>query len=125
MNRPWVETEEGRLRKLGQVLNCVRCDRLELPEALSVCETTPEYSEKTIPLALRKNHVKYPGKWGIIHVLEGLLIYAVRSADTRQYELKQGEKGIIVPGMPHQLVASGSVSFYIEYFTKDPSVVSL
>ncbi len=30
-NRPWVTTESGRENKLGMKLNCVRCDRLELP----------------------------------------------------------------------------------------------
>lgn len=26
-NRPWVETEEGRARFLGTMLNCVACDQ--------------------------------------------------------------------------------------------------
>ena len=25
-SRPWVETEEGRASKLGQLLNCKKCD---------------------------------------------------------------------------------------------------
>ena len=25
-NRPWVETIEGRRQKLGEILDCVRCD---------------------------------------------------------------------------------------------------
>ena len=25
-NRPWVESQEGRKRMLGEVLNCVKCD---------------------------------------------------------------------------------------------------
>lgn len=29
INRPWVMTEEGRRSKLGEMLNCVRCDKLE------------------------------------------------------------------------------------------------
>lgn len=28
MERPWVTTEEGRQSRLGQPLNCVRCDEL-------------------------------------------------------------------------------------------------
>lgn len=26
VNRPWVVTEQGRNSKLGQVLNCIKCD---------------------------------------------------------------------------------------------------
>jgi len=26
VNRPWVESEQGRISKLGQKLNCVKCD---------------------------------------------------------------------------------------------------
>lgn len=29
INRPWVETAEGRLEKLGLVLNCLLCDEQE------------------------------------------------------------------------------------------------
>ncbi len=30
--RPWVESAAGRAGKIGVALNCVRCDRLELPD---------------------------------------------------------------------------------------------
>lgn len=31
-NRPWVESEEGRESKLGQILNCKKCDLNEPPD---------------------------------------------------------------------------------------------
>ena len=124
INRPWVETEEGRMSRLGQILNCVRCDRLEMPEGLTAYTRTPSYNKNTIPVELKKTHAAKSGIWGIIHVLEGSLIYTVKSAATQQYELKHGERGIIVPDMPHQLETNGSVSFYLEYLTKNVSIVS-
>ncbi|WNO10319.1 DUF3565 domain-containing protein [Teredinibacter sp. KSP-S5-2] len=29
INRPWVETESGRASMLGELLNCVKCDKAE------------------------------------------------------------------------------------------------
>ena len=31
-NRPWVETEAGRASRLGQMLECLKCDREERPD---------------------------------------------------------------------------------------------
>lgn len=33
--RPWTQTKEGRQAMLGQLLDCVRCDRGEPPEELA------------------------------------------------------------------------------------------
>jgi hypothetical protein len=34
--RPWVVTEDGRSAHLGQLLNCVICDRLDFPNPIGV-----------------------------------------------------------------------------------------
>ncbi|ADJ27383.1 DUF3565 domain-containing protein [Nitrosococcus watsonii] len=31
INRPWVETVAGRQSMVGRVLNCVKCDSVEIP----------------------------------------------------------------------------------------------
>lgn len=36
MERPWVLTSEGRKTRLGQILNCIRCDELAT-EILNSC----------------------------------------------------------------------------------------
>jgi len=53
-NRPWSDTAEGRACKLGEVLDCVRCDDLEFPEGLEEYKRTPEFTQDTIPKGLLK-----------------------------------------------------------------------
>ena len=118
INRPWVDTEEGRNSKLGEILNCVRCDRLEFPDNLVSYKQTQEFNERTIPEGLKINHATKAGTWGIIHVLVGLLLYTVKHPAISQYELTKSQLGIIVPCMPHSIEAKDRVRFYIEFYKK-------
>ena len=63
-NRPWVESEEGRAKKLGTTLNCVKCDRLEFPDGLVALRRTPDFTEATIPKGLQRDHNTKVGVWG-------------------------------------------------------------
>ena len=45
VERPWVLTAEGREAKLGECLDCVRCDRAELPEGFAAYRRTPDFDE--------------------------------------------------------------------------------
>ena len=69
-NRLWVESEEGRAAFLGQPLNCVRCDRLELPAGLG------------------RDHAIKQGSWGLLHVLEGSPRCTSKAPSTRQTPMK-------------------------------------
>jgi len=119
-NRPWVVSEEGRASKLGAVLNCVRCDALEFPDDLVAYKKTPEFTEETIPKGFQKDHSTKAGVWGLLHVLEGTLIYTVNEPAVRQYEVKQGEQAVIAPCLLHSAVPKGKVKFYVEFHTKEP-----
>ena len=48
VTRPWTVTAAGRASRLGEQLDCVRCDRLELPDACVAFERTPEFTEDSI-----------------------------------------------------------------------------
>lgn len=116
-NRPWVELDAGRNGMLGSELDCVRCDRLELPAGLVATERTPRFSELTVPAGMLKNHALQTGVWGCIHVLSGTLNYVVQDPVPRILVLDTDTAGVIAPGMPHHLEAENAVSFYIEFFT--------
>lgn len=115
-NREWVETEEGRAGMLGSELDCVRCDRLEFPVGISEYKRTPEFTETTIPAGLLKEHNTKPGVWGLIHVLDGRLLYTL--ADGREFVLSPGVLGIVVPEMLHQVRADGKVRFCVAFHRK-------
>ena len=115
MNRPWVESAAGRDSRLGVPLDCVRCDQLELPEGMSPYRRSPEFTESSVPVALRTNHSTAAGVWARILVTEGALCYRVEALGI-DVELSPDEPGIIVPEVPHSVQPIGTVRFYVEFF---------
>ena len=45
--RPWVITELGRRDKLGTPIDCIGCDRLEIPDDFKAYGKTAEFNERT------------------------------------------------------------------------------
>ncbi len=113
-NRPWVETEEGRAEHLGLALDCVRCDRLELPDGFERYDRTRQFTETTMPGALRRDHRTKSGVWGRIVVESGSLLYTIDSLSLSR-ELTAGEVGIIPPDVPHRVEPMGATSFFVEF----------
>lgn len=113
-SRPWVTTEEGRAGRIGQPLDCTRCDRLELPADFVVYKQTPEFTEATIPPGLTRDHTTRAGVWGRIVVLSGTLRYRVESLAVDQL-LGPGTPGIVVPEVPHSVAPGGPVRFFVEF----------
>ena len=64
---PWVTTEAGRVSRLGVPLDCLRCDRFEVPEDVVPTSHTPEFTERTIPDGLKANHGHGPRRLGPDH----------------------------------------------------------
>jgi tellurite methyltransferase len=114
-DRPWVTTEQGRREKIGELLNCVQCDRFEMPENFAAYRKTAEFTEKTIPKGLLDNHSTKPGIWGRIHVIEGKLIYRVDALDVK-FEISPGAPGIVIPEIKHHIEPVGPVTFFVEFY---------
>jgi tellurite resistance-related uncharacterized protein len=117
--RPWVTTESGRRAKLGLPLDCVRCDRFELPADAAAYKRTPVFTETTIPDALRRDHTTRQGVWGRIVVADGRLRYVVDALAT-DVALDAGRPGIVVPEVPHRVEPLGPVRFFVD-FLRSPS----
>ena len=118
VNRPWVETKKGRDDMLGEVLECVCCDRRELPEGLVAYQSTPDFDEESVPKGLLNDHSTKKGTWGIITIASGELIYTVTEPAIRHFTLVKGDQGIVVPCMIHSVKPHGKVVFKVEFFTK-------
>jgi tellurite methyltransferase len=119
--RPWVQTPEGRAEKLGAELECVRCDRFELPEGFAPYKRTPEFDERSTPDGLRKNHTTKAGVWGVIHVLEGRLRYVIEGPRPIEQVLDPDHPGIVVPEVPHHVSPEGAVRFFVEFHRRPAS----
>jgi tellurite resistance-related uncharacterized protein len=113
--RVWVLTENGRNSKLGQFLNCVRCDQLEMPQGFVSFQQTPLFTEDTIPAGLQKDHSTGTGIWAKIMVLEGLLRYQAEALGVDITLLPEAQ-GIIVPNVVHAVQVVGKVRFFVEFY---------
>ena len=116
-SRPWTQSEEGRASMLGQPLDCVRCDRLELPEGAVAYKRTPEFDERTMPDGLRRDHTTRAGTWGRLHVVAGRLRYCVDEPVPREQLLDPATPGIIPPEVRHHVepLAGEPVRFFVEF----------
>lgn len=118
INRPWITTETGRKSKIGKMLNCVRCDKLELPDSFIPYKKTPIFTEESLPTSLKNDHSTKAGVWAKIIVTEGKLRYRVDTLET-DVELSLGKSGIVVPEVLHSVVPLGMVRFFVEFY-KEP-----
>jgi tellurite resistance-related uncharacterized protein len=121
--RPWVTTEAGRREKLGLPLDCVRCDRFELPADAVAYKRTPDFTETTIPDALRREHTTKRGVWGRIVVDDGRVRYIV-DVPALDVVLERNLPGVVVPEVRHRVEPLGPVRFHVEFLRSPSSVES-
>jgi len=117
INRPWVTTEQGRKSKIGGALNCVRCDKFELPNGFVTYKKTPIFTEESLPAGLKNDHSTKAGIWAKIIVTEGKLRYRVDTLGT-DVELSLDKFGIVVPEVLHSMEPLGTVHFFVEFYKK-------
>ena len=87
---------------------------MTIPEGYEPYRRTPEFTHETVPPGLLKAHRTKPGVWGIIHVLEGNLIYRIAETSSESV-LTPGSPGVIAPEQQHEVAPLGPVRFYVEF----------
>ena len=78
-------------------------------------QRTRDFSEVTVPDALRRRHTTKPGVWGRICVLEGFLRYRILEPRQEEHTLSPELPGIVEPEVPHEVQPLGPVRFYVEF----------
>jgi len=117
--RPWVITQDGRNSRLGQELDCLKCNRMEWPEDLAINRRTAELNEKSMPEYFKKSYSLPTGIWGKIIVLHGELNYKINDPFELCSEIVTGESAIIVPDTNCLIVPSVDTRFCIEFYVRD------
>jgi tellurite resistance-related uncharacterized protein len=87
----------------------------QLPATVSPYNTTPTFTEDSIPSALLQSHTTKAGTWGKIVVLDGELIYRILEPSMEVIHLSSGKFGVVEPGIAHEVQPVGTVSFYVEF----------
>jgi tellurite resistance-related uncharacterized protein len=86
-----------------------------LPPGSESYRSTPVFTEATVPPGLLRSHRTAPGTWGLIHVLEGRLLYRVLDPPSERVLDPASAPGLVEPGVPHEVVPLGPVRFQVEF----------
>ena len=108
-NRPWVTTADGRASKLGVLLNCKRCDELELPDDCIPYKRTAVFHAASVPAGLTSSHATKTGVWAKIRVLAGQLRYVVAEPINEVFIVDSEHVGLSRPKLP--IMSSPKVQF--------------
>jgi tellurite resistance-related uncharacterized protein len=84
------------------------------PDAVSY-QRTRDFSEATLPAALRRRHTTKPGVWGRICVVQGSLLYCILEPRLEEHVLSPGQAGVVEPEIPHEVEPVGEVRFFVEF----------
>ena len=118
IERPWVASAEGRASRLGRPLDCVRCDRREMPEGYAPYRRTAAFTDESVPEALCKHHTTKRGVWALIHVARGQLEYRVGTPLDSIETLAPGTPGVVLPEVEHRVAPLGPVEFVVEFWRR-------
>ena len=116
--RPWVLSAEGRADRIGDELDCPRCDRAELPDGLTVVRTAGPFDAATLPSGLRRAHRVAEGTWGRLRVSEGSVGFSLETSPPIQRPLRRGDEQPIPPGVPHVLSVDGPVVLAVDFLVR-------
>ena len=86
-----------------------------LPDGLTPYRRTDTFTAQTVPAGLLRDHKTRAGVWGVIHVVEGSLIYRVASKDL-ETTLVSGTHGIVEPEVLHSVALSEDAAFFVEFW---------
>ena len=87
----------------------------QMPAGLTPRGGTPEFTEKTLPGALKSDHSLPAGRWGRLHVLEGRVIFIDDSSGER-YQLVGPCEFDIPPQAVHHLELDGPLTCRVDFF---------
>ncbi|MGE0152880.1 MAG: DUF1971 domain-containing protein [Reyranellaceae bacterium] len=90
-----------------------------LPADVKAYKRTPVFDQDTLPAGLRRAHRTKPGVWGLIHVLEGRLLYRVLDPPGERILTPQTQ-GLVRPEQPHEVEPLGPMRMYVEFHAAEP-----
>lgn len=95
---------------------------MSLPADAQPYRRTAVFSETTVPPGLLRAHTTKEGTWGLIHVLEGRLVYRVndpRRPASERVLTPDAPPGVVEPTILHEVEPLGPVQFYVEFHKRE------
>lgn len=115
--REWTLSETGRQDRIGEMLDCPKCEWVELPTGLVIARTTPEWTHFSLPAGLERDHRVVAGVWGRVRVLEGGVRFEFTDGlgGAPERPLVAGQDQPIPPDRPHRLELVGAVRLVVDF----------
>lgn len=96
----------------------------KLPDGLAAYARSPEFNSKNLPAKLQAGHATKAGTWGLLHVLEGALIYRLEPPRQEQRLVKAGETVVIESEVAHHVQFVEPGRMFIEFYRTTGAVKS-
>ncbi len=75
-----------------------------------------EFTPETLPARFKTAHSTKAGTWGLLHVLEGKLLYSLEPPRSGEQLAAAGERIVIEPGVLHHVAFVEPGRFYVEFY---------
>lgn len=115
-----VRVADGDERRVGSKLACRACDEPALPARVALTSVAHEWSEESMPAALRRPHRLHAGSWGRLRVDSGRIRFTAATSPPLDTVVEAGASQAIPPGVDHDLESLGPVRFVVELFAVRP-----
>lgn len=89
-------------------------EAIQLPVGLDHVRTTPRFDASSVPAGLLRAHQVASGVWGVLHVLEGRVVFVLEHSGERR-ELGAGERQVIEPEVLHHVEPGEGAVFEVEF----------
>lgn len=89
-----------------------------LPDGFESYRRTDCFAEDTIPAGLLRDHCTKDDVWGLIHVIEGRLLYRITDPRRQPFEVllsPESGPGLVEPTILHHVEPLGPVRFHVEF----------
>jgi tellurite resistance-related uncharacterized protein len=94
---------------------------LELPAGLEVVRTAGPFDAENLPPALQRAHLVAERTWGLLRVLDGVVVFAIDTTPPVTRSLSVGDEQPIPPGVSHLVRAAEPVRLAIDFLVKPGS----
>lgn len=87
-----------------------------LPAGFVAYSRTMEFTPENLPAKLKAAHSTKAGTWGLLHVLEGKVLYSLEPPQHGEQLAAAGDSVVIEPGVLHHVAFVESGRFYVEFY---------
>jgi len=90
----------------------------QLPDGFEAYGRSPEFNSENLPAKLQASHATKAGTWGLLHVLEGALLYRLEPPHEDERLVKVGETVVIESEIAHRVQFVEPGRMFVEFYRR-------